>query len=92
LEEALLKAIKFAGSQKKLSVSLGVGRAVINNWLNTGIKVPLKYAMRIEVFTNGLIQTENLVPDAKHEVYEYRKYLLKKFFDKNNVETNIQQF
>jgi DNA-binding transcriptional regulator YdaS (Cro superfamily) len=76
LEEALLEAINFVGSQKKLALLLGVGCPVLNNWLNAGIKVPLKYALKIEVKTQGLVKAERLMPDAKEEIRSYIKYIL----------------
>jgi DNA-binding transcriptional regulator YdaS (Cro superfamily) len=80
LEEALRKAIKLVGSQKKLAALLGVGCPVLNNWLNTGIKIPLKHALHIEVLTQGLVRAENLTPEAKAEIFIYQKYLFKKYF------------
>ena len=76
MEEALLEAINFVGSQKKLALSLGVGCPVLNNWLNAGIKVPLKYALKIEVITKGLVKAERLTPDAREAICSYIGYIL----------------
>jgi len=78
LEEALRKAINLVGSQKKLAALLGVRCPVLNNWLNIGIRIPLKHALHIEVLTHGLVRAENLTPDAKKEIFMYQKYLFNK--------------
>ena len=77
--EELRKAIKLIGTQKKLSALLGVGCSVANNWLNIGIKIPLKYALHIEAMTNGLVKAKNLVPDAEKQLVLYEKYLIEKY-------------
>ncbi len=83
-DRALRKAIRIVGNgkQKKLAAMLGVSCSVVNNWLNFGIKIPLKYALRIEELTEGLVKTEELTPDAKTEVKSYQAFLFKKFTER----------
>lgn len=74
-EQELMKAIKIIGSQQKLATSLGIRFTVVNNWLNPGIRIPLKHALKIEVITNGLIKAEFLNPEDKEVIHLYQQYL-----------------
>jgi DNA-binding transcriptional regulator YdaS (Cro superfamily) len=82
--EKLHSAIKIIGSQQKLAIVLELSRAVVNHWLNHGIKIPLKHALHIEVLTNGYVKAEQLAPDAKKEICIYRKYLFEQFYNERN--------
>ena len=54
-QDALRRAIKIIGSQTKLALKLKVSVMRLNHWMNLGIKIPLKYAIKIEVITEGKV-------------------------------------
>lgn len=61
--EALERAIKHAGSQKKLAELLSTSQARVWNWLRRDKKVPAEYAVEIERATSGAVTREQLRPD-----------------------------
>lgn len=74
-QDALRRAIKIIGSQTKLALKLKVNSRRLNHWMNLGIKIPLKYAIKIEVITEGKILAEDLSFDSRLELIEYKKFL-----------------
>jgi len=76
--DPLTRSIKYAGSQRKLSKEIGLKNPrVLNNWLNSGIKIPLIHAIVIEAYTNGQVKAEELAPYAKPQIQLFIEYLLK---------------
>lgn len=75
---ALRRAIKIIGSQRKLASKLGVSFARLNHWVNLGIEVPPKFAMRIEILTEGEILAQDLCMDCRYEFIDYKKFNIKK--------------
>lgn len=73
--EALLEAIRFFGTQQRLSKALRVDRKVINDWLNKSIRMPVQHAMSIEILTNGKVAAEKLSPHAKSQIVKYKIFL-----------------
>jgi len=80
-QKELHKVIKWAGSQHKLAVALGLNRKVINNWLNRDVQVPVKYALQIEILMKGRVLAERLAPYAKTEILNFKKYLSEKMLN-----------
>jgi len=74
-EEELRKVIKYFGSQQKLAGLLRINRSLVNHWLNSRLKISLKYALQIEVITKGLVKAECLNPDAKLQLRMYEEYI-----------------
>lgn len=60
--DALLKAIKVAGSQAELARLIGAaGQSTVGNWLRRGGTVPVEYCARVELATG--ISRQELRPD-----------------------------
>jgi DNA-binding transcriptional regulator YdaS (Cro superfamily) len=70
----LRKAINLAGSQTKLAKQIGTQRRVVNNWLNLGINVPLKYAFLIEIKSKGEILAEKISPHESTEILSIKNH------------------
>jgi len=65
-KSALLHAIKAAGSQLELAIILDVNPSQISQWLhNDQVNMPIKYADKIETWTDGQITKKNLFPGLK---------------------------
>ena len=61
--EALLEAIKIAGSQTELARRINVTQSHIWNWLNRDKRVPAEYVLPIESAVGGKVDRTKLRPD-----------------------------
>lgn len=77
-QDALRRAIKIIGSQTKLALKLKVSLPRLNHWMNLGIKIPIEYAIKIEILTEGVIPAEDLSVDSRHDLIAYKKFISKR--------------
>ena len=70
--EALLKAIKHAGSQAALAKKLGIPKQNVHAWLARG-NLPAEWVPRIEHVTDGAVRAEDLRPDVPWHVIRQNK-------------------
>lgn len=61
--QAIEKAIRLAGSQSQLARQIGTSQATVWKWLNKGLAVSAKLAVRIEDETQGQVSSHDLRPD-----------------------------
>lgn len=61
--DALKKAIKTIGSQRRLSKNLGISSQRVNHWVNRDKKVPGEFCIAIEKLTKGKVTRFELRPD-----------------------------
>jgi len=80
----LIRAIRLAKSQRKLSEKLQVSPSNINKWLNCRVNIPVEHALNIEVFSEGKIKAEKLAPYAKKQIQGYKRYLRQMYHHKTN--------
>jgi DNA-binding transcriptional regulator YdaS (Cro superfamily) len=59
---ALLKAIKYFGSQQRLAKKIGVNQQCITNWLNRDKSIPIDCAAKIAIASNENIRVCELAP------------------------------
>lgn len=59
--QELKKAIMLFGNQAQLAKFLGVTRSNVTQWLTLYRPIPIKYAFRLEQYTGGLIDKNNLM-------------------------------
>lgn len=62
--EALIEAIKAAGSQGKLAALIGKQQGHIGKWLHRDKKVPAESCVPIEMATGGKVTRYDLRPDV----------------------------
>lgn len=60
--QALIRAIEIAGSQRALAKKCNATQQHVWNWMQSG-KVPVDRAIQIEIATNGEVTKEELAPD-----------------------------
>lgn len=60
--EALKRAIKILGNQRKTARLLGVGQTTVSQWV-VRKSLPPKYALIIEKLTGGLVTRFDLCPN-----------------------------
>lgn len=63
--EALLKAIRFFGSETAMGKALNVSQQRISYWVNSGRQISYDYVLRIEAYTKGHVTRHELAPDKK---------------------------
>ncbi|OSI10938.1 MULTISPECIES: transcriptional regulator [Neisseria] len=63
MQNAILCAVHFIGSQAALARKLGVQRSTVNSWVKGRNKIPPDVAVRIEKLTDGAIRRQDLRPD-----------------------------
>lgn len=61
-KEALLKAIKIAGSQTALAEDIGTSQQNISNWLKTGFIKP-EFVIPIEIAVETKVSRHDLYPE-----------------------------
>jgi DNA-binding transcriptional regulator YdaS (Cro superfamily) len=61
-QNALLRAVEIAGSQKSLAALVGVGHQTLWAWISRK-NVPMEYCPMIEQATDGQVTCEELRPD-----------------------------
>lgn len=57
------KMARDAGGVSNLAVNLGVRVSMISKWLRTDSKVPIQYALAIEMLTKGKVKARHIRPD-----------------------------
>jgi DNA-binding transcriptional regulator YdaS (Cro superfamily) len=62
---ALLKAIRWIGSQSELARRVKVPVQQINHWLNRGSRIPFHHAITLEALTRGEVSCYDLAPYAR---------------------------
>jgi DNA-binding transcriptional regulator YdaS (Cro superfamily) len=66
MSEALLKAVSIIGSRVRLADAIGTTVEVLKSWINTGIRVPLEYALGIQYVTQGQVTWQEISPHLTH--------------------------
>ena len=67
-EHPIDRAAEIVGSQVALAALLGVTKAAVSQWKDTGRRVPLEHCPAIERATNGAVRCEELRPDVPWSV------------------------
>ena len=62
------QAAAIVGSKASLAHLLGVTRAAVSQWSETGRRVPAEHCPRIEDATKGAVRCEDLRPDVLWQV------------------------
>ena len=57
------KVSQDAGGVSNLATNLGVNVPMVSKWLRTDCKVPIQYALAIEMLTKGKVRARHLRPD-----------------------------
>ena len=57
------KLTKEHGGVTNFAVFIGVDVATVSKWLRSDIKVPIKYALVIEMLTKGKVKARHIRPD-----------------------------
>jgi DNA-binding transcriptional regulator YdaS (Cro superfamily) len=63
--QALLKAIRFFGSEAAMGKVLNVSQQRISYWVNNGRKISYDHVLKIEAYTKGYVTRHELAPDKK---------------------------
>ncbi|WP_168563265.1 helix-turn-helix domain-containing protein [Rhizobacter sp. SG703] len=62
------QAAAIVGSKASLAHLLGVTRAAVGQWSDSGRRVPAEHCPRIEAATKGAVRCEDLRPDVPWQV------------------------
>jgi len=62
------QAAAIVGSKASLALLLGVTRAAVGQWSDSGRRVPAEHCPRIEAATKGAVRCEDLRPDVPWQV------------------------
>ena len=68
IEHPLERAARLLGSQVALANALGVTKAAVGQWRDTGRRVPAEHCPHIERLTGGEVRCEELRPDVAWSV------------------------
>jgi DNA-binding transcriptional regulator YdaS (Cro superfamily) len=63
--EALLKAIRFFGSETAMGKALNISQQRISYWVNNSRQISYDYVLKIEAYTKGYVTRHELAPDKK---------------------------
>lgn len=64
-QAALLKAIRYFGSQQALTKVIQTSQQQVNYWLNTSKAIPYEYVLKIHAATQGQISRYELAPQQQ---------------------------
>lgn len=62
---ALLKAIRFFGSEEAMGKALNISQQRISYWVNYSQQINYEYVLKIEAYTGGYVTRHELAPNKK---------------------------